>query len=121
MKEVQSHGVLWARLGLAPAVTHMVSGCDCLAAYFDVDYYGRVFYPEALRFRVGVLDTNGNVITHFGRYGNRDASLVGPEVPLAFPVAVAASDRYIYTADIVSGRLVRARIDCARQEEVTLD
>lgn len=120
MAKLSSHGVLWARTGFAPAAAHLVFGCDCLAAYFDVDYYGRVFYPEDPRFRVGILDTNGNVITHFGRYGNRDASLDGTEVPLAFPVAVAASDNYIYVADILSGRLVRAKIEYACQEEISL-
>ncbi len=31
--------------------------CQCESARFDVDGYGRSFFPDAARFRIGVLDT----------------------------------------------------------------
>jgi len=45
-----------------------------------MDDFGRVFYPDMLRYRVGVLATNGNVIVHFGSYGNADS--MGPDSPV---------------------------------------
>src|SRR5262249_41187332 len=39
---------------------------------FDVDDFGRSFFPDAGRSRMGVIDTNGNEIAFVGQYGNRD-------------------------------------------------
>lgn len=54
---------------------HYGSGgkCHCRAmGWFSLDYFGRSFAPEVDRYRVVVLDTNGNVIMRIGRYGNVD-------------------------------------------------
>ena len=34
--------------------------------FFDVDGFGRVFYPNLFRFRVEVIDNSNSFITHFG-------------------------------------------------------
>ncbi len=46
--------------------------CHCTSTEFDVDDFGRVFYPDHGRFCTVVLDTNGNEITTVGGYGNQD-------------------------------------------------
>jgi hypothetical protein len=43
-----------------------------------LDWYKRSFVPEAYRHSIEVLDTNGNVVVHIGRYGNLD-SCDGPK------------------------------------------
>jgi hypothetical protein len=116
IQKAASKGVLWAQPGFYPVTTSHV--CNCLASYFDVDGFGRVFYPEGARCRVGMLDTNGNVIGHFGSYGNRDAAGKGDYVPLAMPIAVAATDRFVYVGDINNHHLVRAKLGYAAEETV---
>jgi len=65
---------------------------------------------------VTIIDNAGGVISEFGHYGNNDswgtASPV-PEVdiPLAFPLAVAASNDYVYVNDMVNNRLVRVQMN----------
>jgi hypothetical protein len=52
---------------------HALSDCGCTAnSRFDLDLYARAFASEVDRYRIVVLDTNGNVITHIGRCGNVD-------------------------------------------------
>ena len=114
IKVVKPQGVLWAHGEFFPLTSRV--GCNCLASYFDVDYYGRSFYPDAGQSRVGVLDTNGNVICRFGSYGNRDAEGQGEYIPLAMGLAVAASDKYIYVADLVNHHLVRVKMTYAAEE-----
>jgi hypothetical protein len=41
-------------------------GCHCETTRFDIDGYDRLFAPDIFRFRVCVLDSAGNEITHFG-------------------------------------------------------
>jgi len=48
------------------------SPCECWNARFAIDHFGRVFAPENVRNQVAVLDTNGNLVLHVGRYGNVD-------------------------------------------------
>src|SRR5262249_58948838 len=62
-------GAEWMRFGYSHVE---ITYCNCESTRFDVDEFGRGCYPDMARFRVGVLDTNGNTIGHFGGYGHAD-------------------------------------------------
>jgi hypothetical protein len=134
-------GAEWLHFGYSHVE---IAYCNCESTRFDVDDFGRVFYPDMIRFRVGVLDTNGNVIAHFGGYGNADS--MGPDSPVIDPVTkkvrprrsgdptdlkspfaepdiafswlngVAATDKYAYMTDIMNRRILRARLVYAVEE-----
>ncbi len=116
-------GALWTRFGYAPYSAHMsgnTSHCMCEGSGFDVDPFGRVFFPNLGQFRIEVIDTNNNPITTFGKYGNEDSGGPGarvkkPDVPLAWPVYVAVSDRFAYVADTVDRRVVRVKLGYAQE------
>ncbi|MFO7898158.1 MAG: hypothetical protein R6V58_03745 [Planctomycetota bacterium] len=143
-------GALWWRFGCAPVLDMHRSHnerCHCTGSDFDVDDFGRVFYPDQGRFRIVVLDTAGNEILTFGSYGNQDScgpqSYVvdpaggflrprrkddpaalgspfgGPKVPIAWVIGLAVSDRYAYIADGLNRRVLRARL--GYQAEATCD
>jgi outer membrane protein assembly factor BamB len=117
-------GALWTRFGYAPYSAHMsgnTSHCMCEGSGFDVDPFGRVFFPNLGQFRIEVIDTNNNPITTFGKYGNEDsggpkARVKTPDIPLAWPTYVAVSDRWAYVADTVNRRVVRVRLKYAAEE-----
>jgi hypothetical protein len=99
--------------------------CHCENAGFDVDGFGRVFYPNLGQFRVEMVDTENNWIGSFGHYGNQDsggpqAKVKTPEVPFAWPVYVAVSDKYAYVSDTVNMRIVRVKLDYAADQVVVL-
>jgi DNA-binding beta-propeller fold protein YncE len=112
-------GALWTRFGYAPYSAHMsgnTSHCMCEGSGFDVDPFGRVFFPNLGQFRIEVIDTNNNPITTFGKYGNEDSGGPGarvkkPDIPLAWPVYVAVSDERAYVADTVNRRVVRVKLN----------
>jgi hypothetical protein len=146
--EGQLQGALWTRFGFAPYTCVKSScyrTCMCEGGGFEVDPYGRVFYPNLGRFRVEVLDTGGNPITTFGRYGNQDdfqlrtadrearseapagqgpaagtpqSALRNPqsEIPLAWPITVATSETHAYVADTLSRRVARVRLGWTAEE-----
>jgi hypothetical protein len=116
-------GDLWQYFGVGPVPAYKAgtykhyafNGCSCDGLRFDVDDHGRVFSPDVGRFRVVVLDTNGNELCAFGAYGNQDSAGPGsavpePEIPLAWPIAVAVSDRAAYVSDLLSRRVVRVKL-----------
>jgi hypothetical protein len=126
-------GALWYRFGFAPFSAHtsgMVAHCMCEGCGFDVDDFGRVFYPNLGQFRVEVVDTDNNWIGSFGRYGNEDSGgsmrddgkvvsrtpNPAPGIRFAWPCYVAVSDDYAYVADTVSRRVVRVRLGAAAEE-----
>jgi hypothetical protein len=123
-------GALWTRFGFAPYACGVCASCStihcgCEAAGFDVDPYGRVFYPNLGEFRVEVVDTNNNWIGTFGKYGNEDsggpnAKVKKPEIPLAWPTYVAVSDNYAYVNDSVSRRVVRVKLNYAAEATCAL-
>jgi hypothetical protein len=104
---------IWIHPYASPA---MGSHCICNNGHFDIDRYGRLFVPNALARQVEVLDTEGNRICVFGRYGNVDNG--GKEsrrpvdgVPLNWGVDVAVSDTAAYISDLSNRCVVKVRLD----------
>ena len=130
-------GAKWMHMGISQINLHY---CNCENTRFDVDPYGRVWYPDLGRYRVGVLDTAGNLITTFGGYGNAESR--GPQSPVVDPrtgklrppgpgeksplsqpdiafswlIGVGATDKYAYMGDSLNRRLLRARLTYAAEE-----
>jgi hypothetical protein len=108
-------GAEWVRTG----ISHVgFESCNCENTRFDVDDFGRVFYPDLGRFRVCVLDTNGNAITEFGGYGNAESA--GPEIAFAWLIGVAATDRYAYMGDSLARRFLRVKLTYRSEETCAL-
>jgi DNA-binding beta-propeller fold protein YncE len=114
--KAELQGAQWYRFGFAPFGIHSGSStCSCEGAGFDVDMFGRVFYPNVGQFRVEVVDAANNMIGTFGKYGNqdsggKDATVKKPEIPLAWPLTVATSDTHAYVADTINRRIVKVRL-----------
>ena len=81
----------------------------CENPCIDVDEFGRTFYPDAGRARVGVLDTAGNLLCTFGRYGNPDST----GLSFWWPQAVGVTDTHAYVGDRLNRRIVVARLGYA--------
>jgi hypothetical protein len=63
-------GTKWIYAGASPMPTWT---CICPQLRAHLDWYKRSFVPETIRHSIAVLDTNGNLLMHIGRYGNRDS------------------------------------------------
>ena len=109
--------------------------CTCWHARFQLDYFARSFVPELLRFRVAVLDTNGNLILRIGKYGNVDDgvplipesgirnpnSVGGDEAALSHAAYVGIhTDRYLYIHDAGNGRILKVKLGYHLEEKVSL-
>jgi len=114
-------GAEWMHFG----ISHIeFISCNCESTRFDVDEFGRVWYPDLGRFRICVLDTAGNPITHFGGFGNTEnrgpestePSLKKPDLAFAWLAGVGITDKYAYMGDSMNKRLLRARLVCATEE-----
>lgn len=118
--------------------------CNCENITFEVDEFGRTFFPDMCLFQIKVIDTAGNAITHFGSYGNpencgpdspvidaktgklrmRQASdpqdlkspYAEPDIAIAWPAGLGVTDKYAYIGDAVNRRLLRAKIVYAKEE-----
>ncbi|MEX0704560.1 MAG: hypothetical protein WD069_20840 [Planctomycetales bacterium] len=130
-------GAEWL-FGPVGADGHYGSGgkCSCYVnGRFALDYYGRSFAPEVDRFRVVVLDTNGNVILRIGRYGNVDdgrpliadggpsapRSIGGDEVAIMHCMNLAVhSDRRLLLADVGNDCIRSVKLDYHASETVPL-
>ena len=111
----------WMRFGYAPYSAKWDSGkpmCNCENASFDVDPFGRVFYPNLGRFRIEMIDTENNWLGTFGRYGNQDDKAKGEDVPMAWPSYTVVSDKYLYVSDLVNLRIVRVKLGYETEETV---
>ncbi|MBL8026075.1 MAG: T9SS type A sorting domain-containing protein [Fibrobacteres bacterium] len=86
--------------------------CTCTSPRFDVDPYGRLYIPSGSSSKVAVVDNEGNTIADFGKYGNTD-SRGGSGIPIGWSGNVAASEDYIYVADLSNQRIVRVKMDYA--------
>jgi hypothetical protein len=74
------------------------------------DWYKRTWVPEAYRPSAGIVDTEGNLIMHLGRYGNADSGRDGKEVTMAHLMDLTATDKYACIPDMANERIVVAKI-----------
>jgi hypothetical protein len=110
-------------------------GCACWNARFALDLFARSFATELNRFRVAVLDTNGNLILRIGKYGNVDdgrplvpaggpadpRGVGGDEVALCHPSYVAThTDRRLFIADYGNYRILSVKLGYHTTAKVAL-
>jgi NHL repeat len=100
-------------------------GCHCETTRFDIDGYDRLMVPDIFRFRVYVLDTNGNQITHFGSYGNMDSrgpdsAVPTPKIPFGWPLSVECGGDKAFITDTVNKRVVGVKFEFAVSEEAAI-
>jgi hypothetical protein len=97
-------GAEWFYAGAGPVVA---GGCSCPSSRLHLDWYKRVYVPEAYRHSIGILDTNGNLIMHLGRYGNVDdapggkngAKPGGEDVGIMLVRFISGTDNYLVFDD----------------------
>jgi DNA-binding beta-propeller fold protein YncE len=141
MRPAKVVGAEW----MHPGIGHVgMYGCNCENVTFDVDEFGRVFFPDPELFRFRVIDTGGNAITHLGGYGNAESMgpdspvidpktgklrargaedpkdlkspFAEPEIAFAWIVGVGVTDKYIYTGDALNRRMMRLKMTYAAEE-----
>jgi hypothetical protein len=110
-------------------------GCACWNARFALDLYARSFATELNRFRVAILDTNGNLITRIGKYGNVDDGVPlikqggpaeprpvgGDEVALCHPSYLAThTDRRLFIADYGNYRILSVSLGYHAEDRTQL-
>ena len=116
-------GALWAYGGI---VGQSAGDCRCNHTRHDMDFFARSWVPANQCFSVMVLDANGNRIARLGRYGNVDDTETdrkqrrGDGIRLAWPRAVAVSDKALYVADTANRRVLRAVLSYAVGQTVPL-
>ena len=149
--ELELQGAEWWRPGYAYLLDMAGRGtdrCHCTACDFDVDDFGRTFYPNQGLYRIEVLDTNGNKVLTVGGYGNQDycgpdsyvidpvskslrprkpddpkglvSPFAQPELAFNWFVGLAVTDRYLYVADGINRRVLRGQLDYAASETVAV-
>lgn len=147
------HGALWVTPGFAPVGDMASNGgssdsCHCTGTDFDVDDFGRTFAPDLPRQRITVLDTNGNILMHFGAYGNQDycgpdsyvidpatkllrarkagdpqdlkSPFAEPAIAFNWIIGIAVTNRFAYVADLLNTRVLRCKLDYAASEAVAV-
>jgi hypothetical protein len=109
-------GASWMYAGPTPV---SASGCTCPSSRFHLDWYKRCYVPEGYRHSIGILDTNGNLVMHLGRYGNHDDALAMRENPadirLTLPRFISGTDNYLCFDDW-GERLVVLRLEYHAQD-----
>ncbi len=109
--------------------------CVCWSARFTMDSLNRSFVPELERFRVAVLDSEGNLILRIGRYGNiQDGkpmvpaggpkglrALGGDEVAFMHAAYLATdTDRRLFVHDAGNRRILSVKLDYHMTEMLPL-
>ena len=118
-------GAEWLYAGASPIVS---TGCSCFRQHLGLDWYKRVYVPEAYRHSIGILDTNGNLVMHLGRYGNFDdapggkngAKPGGEDIRMMMVRFVSATDNYLAYGDW-DEKLVVLKLDYHAEETAPLD
>lgn len=111
------------------------TGCSCWNARISLDLYARTFAPEIDRNSIAILDTNGNLITRIGKYGNVDdgkpilseggpintKSIGGDEVSLMYGMFPAVhTDKRLFVSDAGNYRILSIKLGYVTEEKVEI-
>jgi hypothetical protein len=109
-------GAEWMYAGYSPGVG---AGCTCPSTRGHLDWFKRSYVPEGYRYSIGILDTNGNLIMHVGRYGNYDDVLAmkkgSEDIALTRPRFISGTDNYM-AFDDWGEKLVVLKLDYHAEE-----
>ncbi len=86
-------GADWLYAGASPLVH---CGCSCPKQNFCTDWFKRSYLPEMYRYSIGIVDANGNLVLHVGRYGTFDDADKLGQSHIRF---VSATDNYMVYED----------------------
>jgi len=119
LKSMWAENASWFFGGVGYMGKNSGVGCACWNSRMAFDYLNRSFAPELERYSVAVLDSNGNLITRIGKYGNHDSlgpkslkPVGGDEVTMVHGAYLATmSDRFLYIADISNDRIVEVKLN----------
>lgn len=117
-----ARGADWIYAGASPIVAEH---CDCPQMRANLDWYKRSFVPEAYRHSIGVLDGNGNLVTHVGQYGNFDSGnapgmkikVDGDGIATTLARYVATTDNYLCISDWAQ-RIIVAKLNYNAEQTV---
>lgn len=112
-------GAEWIYAGASPVVTH-AEVCSCFKQNFHLDWFKRSYVPESYRHSIGILDTNGNLIMHLGRFGNLDDAArmsKGGEIIVTFNRFISGTDNYLVYEDY-GERIVVLKLNYHAEESV---
>jgi hypothetical protein len=103
--------------------------CVCRGPRFDLDRYGRLVMPNAVKNSVQIVDNAGNLIVEFGQYGNYDSQFIPPgskdnkplvdvpAIPLAWPTGAGFGQQSVYISDTYNHRIVRVDLTWKADEQ----
>jgi len=114
---------MWIRPYASPIYGEGGHWCFCFTGRMDIDRYGRLFVPVAPARQIEVLDTAGNHICFFGRYGNIDNAMQKEKrkiegIPVNWPGNVAVSDGAAYISDTNNRCVIKVKLDYTLTETV---
>jgi hypothetical protein len=114
-------GAEWIYGGASPIVWQQPCSCPQLRAHLD--WYKRSYVPESYRHSFAVLDTNGNLVLHVGRYANFDSAPGGkdgcksgsPDIGITCARFISGTDNYLAFEDW-GERLVTLKLEYHAEE-----
>jgi hypothetical protein len=110
-------GADWIYAGASPVVH---GGCTCPSLRPHLDWYRRSYVPEAYRHSIGILDTNGNLIMHLGKYGNFDSPCdPDEEIGITLIRFLSSTDNFLVWEDW-GERMVVMRLQYHAEETVPI-
>lgn len=99
-----TNGLIWMHYGMSHILTHTayrITRCWCAQTRFDVDGYGRIFYPNTFMCEFAGIDNNKNMLF---RIKNRD---LPSGVAIGVGNQIEVTDAALYVVDYFNNKIVR--------------
>jgi hypothetical protein len=98
-----AENLIWMHKGISHILTHNLwrtPNCWCAQTRFDIDKYGRIYYPNTFMAEFVGIDNNRNTLF---KVKNRDV----PQVAIGVGHQVEVTDNALFVADFYNTQIVR--------------
>ena len=122
---VKIDGLVWDHYGMSPYNYRTLNHgrCVCEHGKFSKSANDLIYYTDAMRYSIVIIDKNKNVIKRIGKYGNNNSFLKDsdePNIGFAWPTCVKATDDACFVSDKVNRKIIRLNYIYLQKEIVDI-
>lgn len=109
---VKLTGLVWSHQGVSPYNYRTTNHARCVCEHgkFHMSKSDLIYYTDAMRYSIVIIDKNQNEIIRVGEYGNNNSFLPEtkePKIGFSWPTCIKTNDEACFISDKVNRRIIR--------------
>lgn len=123
---VKLTGLVWSHQGVSPYNYRTTNHARCVCEHgkFHMSKNDLIYYTDAMRYSIVIIDKNQNEIKRIGEYGNNNSftpNSMEPKIGFSWPTCIKTNDEACFISDKVNRRIIRLNYTFQDMAKLTIE